>query len=135
MKKKLYIGTLVLVMILGVFVTASNAQEIPSEDVTTETVEMTDEDMTEETDVDTAESDEIYEEDNVISTEDEENVSEDESMVEVYLGEDDIYVYTAVYDEDADIWFLYESCKHCELAGCTETTPEEIYDRFNVKVK
>ena len=135
MKKKLYIGTLVLVMILGVLVTASNAQEIPSEDVTTKTVEMIDEDVIEETDVDTVESDEIYEEDNVISTEDEENVSEDESMVEVSLGEDDIYVYTAVYDEDADIWFLYESCKHCELASYTETTPEEIYARFNVKVK
>ena len=38
MKKKLYIATLVLVMILGVLVTASNAQEIPSEDVTTKTV-------------------------------------------------------------------------------------------------
>ena len=135
MKKKLYIATLVLVMILGVLVTASNAQEIPSEDVTTKTVEMTDEDVIEETDVDT---DEIYEEDDVIFDEDineDENVNEDESMVEVYLGEDDIYVYTAVYDEDADIWFLYESCKHCELASYTETTPEEIYDRFNVKVK
>ena len=123
MKKKLYIATLVLVMILGVLVTASNAQEIPSEDVI------------EETDVDTVESDEIYEEDNVISTEDEENVSEDESMVEVYLGEDDIYVYTAFYDDYSNTWFLYETCKHCELASYTETTPEEIYDRFNVKVK
>lgn len=135
MKKKLYIATLVLVMILGVLVTASNAQEIPNEDVTTKTVEMTDEEVIEETDVDT---DEIYEEDDVIFDEDineDENVNEDEEVLEVYLGEDDIYVYTAVYDEDADIWFLYESCKHCELASYTETTPEEIYDRFNVKVK
>ena len=56
-------------------------------------------------------------------------------MLEVYLGEDNVYVYTAVYDDYADAWFLYETCKHCELAGYTETTPEEIYDRFNVKVK
>lgn len=133
MKKKLYVGTLVLVMILGVLVTASNAQEIPSEDVTTKTVEMIDEDVIEEIDVDTVESDEIYEEDNVISTEDEE--SEDESIVEVYLGEDDIYIYTAFYDDYSNTWFLYETCKHCELASYTETTPEEIYDRFNVKVK
>lgn len=134
MKKQLYIITLVFVMVIGVFVTAVYA-EMPPGDVSAEKVEAVNEDMTEETDIDTTESDEIYEEDNVISTEDEENVSEDESMVEVYLGEDDIYVYTAVYDEDGDIWFLYESCKHCDLAGCTETTPEEIYDRFHVKVQ
>lgn len=135
MKKKLYVGTLVLVMILGVLVTASNAQEIPSEDVTTKTVEMTDEDVIEETDVDT---DEIYEEDDVIFDEDineDENVNEDEEVLEVYLGENDIYIYTAFYDDYADTWFLYETCKHCELASYTETTPEEIYDRFNVKVK
>ena len=126
MKKKLYIGTLVLVMILGVFVTASNAQEIPSEDVTTETVEMTDEDVIEETDTD-VETDEIYEED-AIST-------EDEDILEVYLDEDDIYVYTAVYDDYVDAWFLYETCKHCEFVACTELTPEEIYDRFGINVE
>lgn len=134
MKKKLYIGTLVLVMILGVFVTASNAQEIPSEDVTTETVEMTDEDVIEEADTD-VETDEIYEEDDTISTEDEEGINEDEDEFEVYLGENDVYVYTAIYDDYSNTWFLYETCKHCELASCTETTPEEIYDRFNVKIK
>lgn len=127
MKKKLYIATLVLVMILGVLVTASNAQEIPNEDVATETVEMTDEDVIEESDAD-AETNEIYEEDDMI-------FAEDEDILEVYLGENDIYVYTAVYDDYVNAWFLYETCKHCEFAACTETTPEEIYDRFNVKLE
>lgn len=131
--RKLYVATLVVVMVLGIFVTASNAEETPNEDVTTETVEMTDEDVIEEADTD-VETDEIYEEDDTISTEDEEAASDDGDMVEIYLGEDYVYVFTAVYDPDADAWFLYETCKLCELAGSTETTPEEIYDRFGVKV-
>lgn len=129
MKKKLYIATLVLVMILGVLVTASNAEEIPNESISKENTKVISENIIEEDDVDIdIETQETYKEDDEIST-------EDEDMLEVYLGEDNVYVYTAVYDEDADIWFLYESCKHCELASYTETTPEEIYDRFNVKVK
>lgn len=129
MKKKLYIATLVLVMILGVLVTASNAEEIPNESISKENTKVISENIIEEDDVDIdIETQETYKEDDEIST-------EDEDMLEVYLGEDNIYVYTAVYDDYADVWFLYETCKHCELAGCTETTPEEIYDRFNVKVK
>ena len=130
MKKKLYIATLVLVMILGVLVTASNAQEIPNESISEDDTKVISENIIEENDIDTdIETDEeTYKEDDEIS-------AEDEDMYEIYLDEDYIYVYTAVYDGYADAWFLYETCKHCELASYTETTPEEIYDRFNVKLE
>ena len=130
--RKLYVATLVVVMVLGIFVTASNAEETPNEDVTPVGVEATIEDV-EDTDVD-VESEEVSTEDEDVNIEDEEVASDEGDFVEIYLDKDDVYVYTAVYDPDADTWFLYETCRHCELAGCTETTPEEIYDRFGVKV-
>ena len=130
--RKLYVATLVVVMVLGIFVTASNAEETPNEDVTPVEVEATIEDV-EDTDID-VESEEVSTEDEDVNIEDEEVASDEGDFVEIYLGEDYVYVFTAVYDPDADAWFLYETCKLCELAGCTETTPEEIYDRFGVKV-
>lgn len=129
--RKLYVATLVVVMVIGIFVTASNAQETPSEDITPVEVEATIEDV-EDTDVD-VESEEVSTDDEVY-IEDEEVTSDEGDFVEIYLGEDYVYVFTAVYDPDADAWFLYETCKLCELTGSTETTPEEIYDRFGVKV-
>lgn len=129
--RKLYVATLVVVMVMGIFVTASNAQEAPSKDATPVEVEATIEDV-EDTDVD-VESEEVSTDDEVY-TEDEEAASDDGDMVEIYLGKDYVYVFTAVYDPDADAWFLYETCRLCELTGSTETTPEEIYDRFGVKV-
>ena len=130
--RKLYVATLVVVMVLGIFVTASNAEETPNEDVTPVEVETTIDDA-EESDID-VESEEVSTEDEDVNIEDEEVASDEGDFVEIYLDKDDVYVYTAVYDPDADTWFLYETCRHCELAGCTETTPEEIYDRFGVKV-
>ena len=130
--RKLYVATLVVVMVLGIFVTASNAEETPNEDVTPVGVEATIEDV-EDTDVD-VESEEVSTEDEDVNIEDEEVASDEGDFVEIYLDKDDVYVYTAVYDPDADTWFLYETCRRCELTGCTETTPEEIYDRFGVKV-
>ena len=129
--RKLYVATLVVVMVLGTFVTASNAEETPNEDVTPVEVEATIEDV-EDTDID-VESEEVSTEGEVY-IEDEEVASDEGDFVEIYLGKDDVYVFTAVYDPDADAWFLYETCRLCELTGCTETTPEEIYDRFGVKV-
>lgn len=130
MKKKLYIATLVLVMILGVLVTASNAQEIPNESISEDDTKVISENIIKENDIDTdIETDEeTYKEDDEIS-------AEDEDMYEIYLGENGVYVYTAFYDDYSNTWFLYETCKHCELASYTETTPEEIYDRFNVKLE
>lgn len=130
--RKLYVATLVVVMVLGIFVTASNAEETPNEDVTPVEVETAIDDA-EESDID-VESEEVSTEDEDINIEDEEVASDEGDFVEIYLDKDDVYVYTAVYDPDADAWFLYETCRHCELAGYTETTPEEIYDRFGVKV-
>lgn len=130
--RKLYVATLVVVMVLGIFVTASNAEETPNEDVTPVEVESTIEDV-EDTDID-VESEEVSAEDDEIYIEDEEATSDEGDFVEIYLGKDDVYVFTAVYDPDADAWFLYETCRLCELTGSTETTPEEIYDRFGVKV-
>lgn len=130
--RKLYVVTLVVVMVLGIFVIASNAEETPNEDVNPVEVEATIEDV-EDTDID-VESEEVSTEDDEVYIEDEEATSDEGDFVEIYLGEDYVYVFTAVYDPDADAWFLYETCKLCELAGCTETTPEEIYDRFGVKV-
>ena len=129
--RKLYVATLVVVMVLGIFVTASNAEETPNEDVTPVGVEATIEDV-EDTDID-VESEEVSTEGEVY-IEDEEVASDEGDFVEIYLDKDDVYVYTAVYDPDADTWFLYETCRLCELTGSTETTPEEIYDRFGVKV-
>ena len=129
--RKLYVATLVVVMVLGIFVTASNAEETPNEDVTPVEVE---------TAIDDAEESDIGVEPEEVSTEgevyieDEEVASDEGDFIEIYLDKDDVYVYTAVYDPDIDAWFLYETCRHCELAGCMETTPEEIYDRFGVKV-
>lgn len=123
--RKLYVATLVVVMVLGIFVTASNAEETPNEDVAPVEVETT---------IDDAEESDIDVESEEVSTEDDEVASDEGDFVEIYLDKDDVYVYTAVYDPDADAWFLYETCRHCELAGYTETTPEEIYDRFGVKV-
>lgn len=130
--RKLYVATLVVVMVFGIFVTASNAEETPNEDVTPVEVEATIEDV-EESDID-VESEEVSIEDEDVNIEDEEVANDEGGFVEIYLDKDDVYVYTAVYDPDADAWFLYETCRHCELAGYTETTPEEIYDRFGVKV-
>ena len=130
--RKLYVATLVVVMVLGIFVTASNAEETPNEDVTPVEVETAIDDA-EESDID-VESEEVSTEDDEVYIEDEEVASGEGDFVEIYLDKDDVYVYTAVYDPDADTWFLYETCRHCELAGYTETTPEEIYDRFGVKV-
>ena len=130
--RKLYVATLVVVMVLGIFVTASNAEEIPNEDVTPVEVETAIDDV-EESDID-VESEEVSTEDEDVNIEGEDAASDEGDFVEIYLDKDDVYVYTAVYDPDADTWFLYETCRHCELAGCTETTPEEIYDRFGVKV-
>ena len=130
--RKLYVATLVVVMVLGIFVTASNAEETPNEYVTPVEVETAIDDV-EDTDID-VESEEVSIEDEDVNIEDEEVASDEGDFVEIYLDKDDVYVYTAVYDPDADTWFLYETCRHCELAGCTETTPEEIYDRFGVKV-
>lgn len=130
--RKLYVATLVVVMVFGIFVTASNAEETPNEDVTPVEVEATIEDV-EEPDID-VESEEVSIEDEDVNIEDEEVANDEGGFVEIYLDKDDVYVYTAVYDPDADAWFLYETCRHCELAGYTETTPEEIYDRFGVKV-
>lgn len=129
--RKLYVATLVVVMVLGIFVTASNAEETPNEDVTPVEVESTIEDV-EDTDIG-VESEEVSTEGEVY-IEDEEAASDEGDFVEIYLDKDDVYVYTAVYDPDIDAWFLYETCRHCELAAYTETTPEEIYDRFGVKV-
>ena len=129
--RKLYVATLVVVMVLGIFVTASNAEETPNEDVTPVEVETAIDDA-EESDIG-VESEEVSTEGEVY-IEDEEVASDEGDFVEIYLDKDDVYVYTAVYDPDADTWFLYETCRHCELAGYTETTPEEIYDRFGVKV-
>lgn len=129
--RKLYVATLVVVMVLGIFVTASNAEETPNEDVTPVEVETAIDDA-EESDIG-VESEEVSTEGEVY-IEDEEVASDEGDFVEIYLDKDDVYVYTAVYDPDADTWFLYETCRHCELAGCMETTPEEIYDRFGVKV-
>ena len=132
--RKLYVATLVVVIVMGIFVTASNAQETPSEDITPVEVEATIEDVEDtDTDID-VESEEVYTEDDEVYIEDEEVASDEGDFIEIYLDKDDVYVYTAVYDPDADAWFLYETCRHCELAGCMETTPEEIYDRFGVKV-
>lgn len=131
--RKLYVATLVVVMIMGIYVTASNAQEAPSEDATPVEVEATIEDV-EDTDTDVDVESEEVSTDDEIYTEDEEAASDEGDFVEIYLDKDDVYVYTAVYDPDADAWFLYETCRHCELAAYTETTPEEIYDRFGVKV-
>ena len=129
--RKLYVATLVVVMVLGIFVTASNAEETPNEDVTPVEVETAIDDA-EESDIG-VESEEVSTEGEVY-IEDEEVASDEGDFVEIYLDKDDVYVYTAVYDPDIDAWFLYETCRHCELAGCMETTPEEIYDRFGVKV-
>ena len=129
--RKLYVATLVVVMVLGIFVTASNAEETPNEDVTPVEVETAIDDA-EESDIG-VESEEVSTEGEVY-IEDEEVASDEGDFVEIYLDKDDVYVYTAVYDPDDDAWFLYETCRHCELAGCMETTPEEIYDRFGVKV-
>ena len=129
--RKLYVATLVVVMVLGIFVTASNAEETPNEDVTPVEVETAIDDA-EESDIG-VESEEVSTEGEVY-IEDEEVASDEGDFVEIYLDKDDVYVYTAVYDPDTDAWFLYETCRHCELAGCMETTPEEIYDRFGVKV-
>lgn len=132
--RKLYVATLVVVIVMGIFVIASNAQETPSEDITPVEVEATIEDVEDtDTDID-VESEEVYTEDDEVYIEDEEVASDEGDFIEIYLDKDDVYVYTAVYDPDADAWFLYETCRHCELAGCMETTPEEIYDRFGVKV-
>ena len=130
--RKLYVATLVVVMVLGIFVTASNAEETPNEDVTPVEVETAIDDV-EDTDID-VESEEVSTEDDEVYIKGEEAASDEGDFVEIYLDKDDVYVYTAVYDPDADTWFLYETCRHCELAGYTETTPEEIYDRFGVKV-
>ena len=129
--RKLYVATLVVVMVLGIFVTASNAEETPNEDVTPVEVETAIDDA-EESDIG-VESEEVSTEGEVY-IEDEEVASDEGDFVEIYLDKDDVYVYTAVYDPDIDAWFLYETCRYCELAGYTETTPEEIYDRFGVKV-
>ena len=129
--RKLYVATLVVVMIMGIYVTASNAEETPNENVTPVEVEATIEDV-EESDIG-VESEEVSTEGEVY-IEDEEAASDEGDFVEIYLGKDDVYVFTAVYDPDADAWFLYETCRLCELTGSTETTPEEIYDRFGVKV-
>lgn len=129
--RKLYVATLVVVMVLGIFVTASNAEETPNEDVTPVEVETAIDDA-EESDIG-VESEEVSTEGEVY-IEDEEVASDEGDFVEIYLDKDDVYVYTAVYDPDIDAWFLYETCRHCELAAYTETTPEEIYDRFGVKV-
>ena len=131
--RKLYVAALVVVMIMGIYVTASNAQEAPSEDATPVEVEATIEDV-EDTDTDVDVESEEVSTDDEIYTEDEEVASDEGDFVEIYLDKDDVYVYTADYDPDADAWFLYETCRHCELAGCMETTPKEIYDRFGVKV-
>ena len=132
--RKLYVATLVVVIVMGIFVIASNAQETPSEDSTPVEVEATIEDVEDtDTDID-VESEEVYTEDDEVYIEDEEVASDEGDFIEIYLDKDDVYVYTAVYDPDIDAWFLYETCRHCELAGCMETTPEEIYDRFGVKV-
>lgn len=132
--RKLYVATLVVVIVMGIFVIASNAQEAPSEDITPVEVEATIEDVEDtDTDID-VESEEVYTEDDEVYIEDEEVASDEGDFIEIYLDKDDVYVYTAVYDPDIDAWFLYETCRHCELAGCMETTPEEIYDRFGVKV-
>lgn len=132
--RKLYVATLVVVIVMGIFVIASNAQETPSEDITPVEVEATIEDVEDtDTDID-VESEEVYTEDDEVYIEDEEVASDEGDFIEIYLDKDDVYVYTAVYDPDIDAWFLYETCRHCELAGCMETTPEEIYDRFGVKV-
>lgn len=132
--RKLYVATLVVVIVMGIFVIASNAQETPSEDITPVEVETTIEDVEDtDTDID-VESEEVYTEDDEVYIEDEEVASDEGDFIEIYLDKDDVYVYTAVYDPDIDAWFLYETCRHCELAGCMETTPEEIYDRFGVKV-
>ena len=130
--RKLYVATLVVVMVLGIFVTASNAEETPNEDVTPVEVETAIDDA-EESDIG-VESEEVSTEDDEVYIEDEEVANDEGDFVEIYLDKDDVYVYTAVYDHDADAWFLYETCRLCELAGCMETTPEEIYDRFGVKV-
>ena len=130
--RKLYVATLVVVMVLGIFVTASNAEETTNEDVTPVEVETAIDDV-EDTDID-VESEEVSTEDDEVYIKGEEAASDEGDFVEIYLDKDDVYVYTAVYDPDADTWFLYETCRHCELAGYTETTPEEIYDRFGVKV-
>ena len=130
--RKLYVATLVVVMVLGIFVTASNAEEKTNEEVTHVEVEETIEDV-EESDID-VESEGVSAEDEDVNIEDEEVASDEGDFVEIYLDKDDVYVYTAVYDPDADAWFLYETCRRCELAGCMETTPNEIYDRFGVKV-
>ena len=130
--RKLYVATLVVVMVLGIFVTASNAEETPNEDVTPVEVETAIDDA-EESDIG-VESEEVSTEDDEVYIEDEEVASGEGDFVEIYLDKDDVYVYTAVYDPDIDAWFLYETCRYCELAGYTETTPEEIYDRFGVKV-
>ena len=132
--RKLYVATLVVVMVMGIFITASNAQEAPSEDATPVEVEATIEDVEDtDTDVD-VESEEVSTEDDEFYIEDEEATSDEGDFVEIYLGKDYVYVFTAVYDPDADAWFLYETCRLCGLTGSTETTPEEIYDRFGVKV-
>lgn len=129
--RKLYVATLVVVIVMGIFVTASNAEETPNEDVTPVEVETAIDDA-EESDIG-VESEEVSTEGEVY-IEDEEVASDEGDFIEIYLDKDDVYVYTAVYDPDIDAWFLYETCRHCELAGCMETTPEEIYDRFGVKV-
>ena len=132
--RKLYVATLVVVIVMVIFVIASNAQETPSEYITPVEVEATIEDVEDtDTDID-VESEEVYTEDDEVYIEDEEVASDEGDFIEIYLDKDDVYVYTAVYDPDIDAWFLYETCRHCELAGCMETTPEEIYDRFGVKV-
>ena len=101
--RKLYVATLVVVMVLGIFVTASNAEETPNEDVTPVEVETAIDDA-EESDIG-VESEEVSTEGEVY-IEDEEVASDEGDFVEIYLDKDDVYVYTAVYDPDADAWFL-----------------------------
>ena len=64
--RKLYVATLVVVIVMGIFVIASNAQETPSEDITPVEVEATIEDVEDtDTDID-VESEEVYTEDDEV---------------------------------------------------------------------
>lgn len=122
---------LVALFVLGVGMTISNAEVTSEDDANVNSKEVIQEEIAVEHD---AESVEIEEEDAVIS-DDEYTENSGEEFIEIYLSEDDTYVFTAVCDTESNDWFLYETCKHCDLAACSDTTPSEIYDRFGVKVE
>lgn len=141
--KKLSTITIILALLCGLFVITPKADGVdPEETTTAEVVEATLEGEPEEI----IEKEEILEE----TSEDEEEIIEEEaveeetdnqlddpSYFEVFLGEDEVFEYYAVYDKDFNPnggLCLNQYCKHCHYGDIEETTSEEINNRFGVNI-